>query len=281
MSFSEDGKRFATAGVDRTGAIWALDGTRTIGKPLRGPKAGITQAAWIDERRFVTAETDRSVVIRDATSVPSLRTRVPGEAFTVAVDTKRRRIVVGGPDGVTIARARWRARAAARPRRWMGTQRRRRSGHGLRRGWRGQDARCTSARRSKSRATCTSGTPPAGTRSGRASGPNRTGSRSRSRGHLKGTSWPSSTDGNFLTFHDGKSHRRDGRADRERGLARPGDRVLARRDTARGRNDASGEVRQWSGSNASRDRVGPDRTYRRGWPASAYSGDGSLLASTT
>ena len=35
VSFSEDGTRFATAGVDRTGAIWALDGTRTIGKPLR------------------------------------------------------------------------------------------------------------------------------------------------------------------------------------------------------------------------------------------------------
>ena len=101
VSFSDDGRRFATAGLDRTGAIWALDGTRTIGKPLRDGDAGITQAAWIDERRFVTAGTDGGVVIRDATGVPRTRTRVPGEALTVAVDTKRRRIVVGGTDGVT------------------------------------------------------------------------------------------------------------------------------------------------------------------------------------
>ena len=40
VSFSDDGRRFATAGVDRTGAIWALDGSRTIGKPLRGRQRG-------------------------------------------------------------------------------------------------------------------------------------------------------------------------------------------------------------------------------------------------
>ena len=141
VSFSDDGRRFATAGVDRTGAIWALDGSRTIGKPLRGRNAGITQAAWIDEQQFVTAETDGGIVFRDAAGVPSRRTRVRGEALTVAVDTKRRshrrRRNRRGDD----TRARWRAGVASRPRRWMGAQRGSRSGHGLRRGWRGQHAR--------------------------------------------------------------------------------------------------------------------------------------------
>lgn len=101
VSFSDDGRRIATAGLDRTGAIWALDGTRTIGTPLRGRDVGITQAAWIDGRRFVTAEADGGVVFRDAAGVPEVRARVSGEALTSAADTKRRRIVVGGSDGVT------------------------------------------------------------------------------------------------------------------------------------------------------------------------------------
>ena len=76
------------------------------------------------------------IVFRDAAGMPSRRTRVRGEAFAVAVDTKRRRIVVGGYRRGDDARARWRAGVASRPRRWMGEHRCSRSGHGLRRGWR-------------------------------------------------------------------------------------------------------------------------------------------------
>jgi WD40 repeat protein len=101
VSFSDNGRRLATAGLDRTGAIWALDGTRAIGRPLSDGDAGITQAAWIDRRRFVTAATDGRVVIRDAAGAPQRRASVAGEALAAAVDTKRRRIVVGGTDGVT------------------------------------------------------------------------------------------------------------------------------------------------------------------------------------
>ena len=36
VSFSPDGSLLATAGLDRTGALWSLDGRRSIAVPLTG-----------------------------------------------------------------------------------------------------------------------------------------------------------------------------------------------------------------------------------------------------
>ncbi len=100
VSFSVDGTRLATAGLDRTGAIWSLDGTRAIGTPVPDSDAAITHAIWLDDKRFLTTSTDGRVAFRDASGVPERTIRLNGELLAATIDPKRGRIFVGGTDGI-------------------------------------------------------------------------------------------------------------------------------------------------------------------------------------
>ena len=278
VSFSDDGRRFATAGVDRTGAIWALDGLRTIGKPLRGPNAAITQAAWIDEQQFVTAETDRGIVFRDAAGVPSRRTRVRGEAFTVAVDTKRGRIVVGGTGGV----------------RTLGLDGERGSHLDLDGGWANTVAVDPATGFVAVGVDNTRGNWEAAIKdpghvrvwdpsTGDEIGPR---IRTEQNGIPVAVAWAPvgnviavSTDGNFLTFHDGETHRRVGKPIESVDAPIPAI-AFSPDGTRLAGGTTSGEVRQWSVR--TRRQIGSALAGHTGGVGGViYSADGSLLASTT
>ena len=215
--------------------------------------------------------TDGSVVFRDATGAPDLRTRVRGEALTVAVDTKRRRVVVGGTDGVTSFGLDGERRAASRPRPWMGAERRRRSDHGPRRSRQWTTHAVSSTPRSKTPGTYGSGIRPQAEEIGRASGTENDGVPIAVAWAPEGSRLAVSTDSNFLTLHDGKTHRREGGSDRAGGLEHPGDRVLARRDADHRRHvDRAPSGNGRSVRIARSVRPSPDTQPR--WPASPTAG---------
>jgi WD40 repeat protein len=101
VSFSRDGGRMATVGIDRTGALWRLDGRRSIGTPVAGHSAPVVQAQYsADGRLLVTAGKDGRVVVRDARTGRVLRVLDPGgEVLAAVLDPKGRRVAVGGTSG--------------------------------------------------------------------------------------------------------------------------------------------------------------------------------------
>ena len=277
VSFSEDGRRLATAGLDRTGAIWALDGTRSIGKPLRGRDAEITQAAWIDRRRFVTGGTDGSVVFRDTAGVPRRRVRLPGEVFAVAADPKRQRIVAAGTQGVTSLRL----------------DGERTSHLDLDGGW-AQSVAIDPATGSVAIAVDnTRGRPDEAiaeqghVRVWNPSTGDEIGSRIPTEGDgvaiavawaPDGDTLAVSVDGNFLTFHDARTYRREGRAIQLADSSIPA--IAFSPDGKRiAGGTSAGAVRQWSVR--THREIGSALTGHTTPVAGvAYSTDGSLLAST-
>jgi WD40 repeat protein len=102
-----------SAGQDRTGAVWSLDGKRSIGVPLSGQEGPITEAAF-GRSYLATAGTDGTVALRSPTTGRVERLlRLDGEARTVAIDAKSGRIAAGGTDASIAI---WSARGDA-PRR--------------------------------------------------------------------------------------------------------------------------------------------------------------------
>ena len=66
VSFSADGRRLATAGLDRTGAIWRLDGNRAIGVAHADHESVATQVVVSPDGRYVVSGgADGTVAVRD------------------------------------------------------------------------------------------------------------------------------------------------------------------------------------------------------------------------
>ena len=111
VSFSRDGSLLVSAGLDRTGAVWSLDGTRAIGIPLTGQTGPLT-AAVFGPSVLATAGTDGTVALRSPTTARVTRLlRFGGEVRTVAIDAETGRIAAGG----TATRSRSGGRPAVRP----------------------------------------------------------------------------------------------------------------------------------------------------------------------
>ena len=106
-----DGSLLATAGLDRTGALWSLDGRRSIAVPLTGQQ-GSPRSRTADGK-LLTAAADGSVALRDGSSGRILRTfRLAGEALTVSFDPTGPRIAAGGTGSWSVLGASIRTRPA-------------------------------------------------------------------------------------------------------------------------------------------------------------------------
>ena len=101
VSFSPDGLHLATASLDRTGALWRLDGSRSIGVVRARQQGPTTEVHYTpDGRTLVTGSIDGSVVIADARTGAVRRTlHVDGEVRTIAIDRTGKRVAVGGTGG--------------------------------------------------------------------------------------------------------------------------------------------------------------------------------------
>jgi WD40 repeat protein len=108
VSFSADGRHLATAGLDRTGAIWRLDGNRSIGVAHADHESVATQVVVSPDGRYVlSGGGDGSVAVRDlrGRSAGAVRSaRRDGEVMSVDLDTAGTRAVSGDNAGaVTVA----------------------------------------------------------------------------------------------------------------------------------------------------------------------------------
>src|SRR6185503_8636354 len=94
--FSRDGHLLATAGHDRTGAIWRLDGNRAFGDSLADHKAVATGVdVTPDGSVLVSGGDDGTVVARDLRNGATRSVRLDGGVRAVDVDGDR---VVAGTD---------------------------------------------------------------------------------------------------------------------------------------------------------------------------------------
>ncbi len=105
MSFSADGNRLVTTGVDRTGAFWRLDGDRSIGTVLEGQDGPVTEVAFASEGTLLSAALNGTVAVRDAADGAIESTlRLPGEVLSVSADPTGPRMAAGGTDTLVVAR---------------------------------------------------------------------------------------------------------------------------------------------------------------------------------
>ena len=94
VQFSIDGKKFVTAGADKTARIWESTGGKPIGRPLENPM-GIRSAVFSpDGKRIATACGDDKVRIWDAATGEPTRALLDcgPQLNAVAFDTKGERI---------------------------------------------------------------------------------------------------------------------------------------------------------------------------------------------
>ena len=98
VSFSADGSLLATAGLDRTGALWRLDGNRAIGTVFRGQKGAITEATYTPDGNDGCDGRSRRVGRRqgsgdrvDHAPLPARRRGALGRGLTRRLDAGGRR----------------------------------------------------------------------------------------------------------------------------------------------------------------------------------------------
>jgi WD40 repeat protein len=108
VSFSADGNRLATAGLDRSGAIWRLDGDRPIAVAYPDHESAATQVVVTPDGRYVVSGgTDGVVTRRDVGSTSgqaAQSTRRDGEVMSIDIDATGERVVSGDTAGtVTVA----------------------------------------------------------------------------------------------------------------------------------------------------------------------------------
>lgn len=100
VTFSADDGYLATAGTDRTGALWRLDGGRAIAEVVAGHEAAVTELAYTSDGRFlVSSGMDGRLVVRDLDEGSTRSIDVEGEALTAAIDPTDQWVAVGGETG--------------------------------------------------------------------------------------------------------------------------------------------------------------------------------------
>ena len=79
VTFSADDSQLATGGTDRTGALWRLDGGRTIATAVSGHEASVTELAYTSDGRVPREQRASTASSSSATS-----TRAPPDRSTSA-----------------------------------------------------------------------------------------------------------------------------------------------------------------------------------------------------
>jgi WD40 repeat protein/serine/threonine protein kinase len=101
LSFNSDGSRLAVAGLDGTGSVWRLDGSRSIGRPIEGHTDGVVATMPLpDGDTVLTASFDGSVIARNVDNGTVRWVVDTGEPiWTAVLDPTGTRVAVGGADG--------------------------------------------------------------------------------------------------------------------------------------------------------------------------------------
>ena len=83
VAFSADDSQLATGGTDRTGALWRLDGERTIAATVSSHEVSVTELSYTSDGRFlVSSGNDGQVLVRDLDDGSTRSIEVGGEVLT-------------------------------------------------------------------------------------------------------------------------------------------------------------------------------------------------------